>query len=474
MAGQFDAIVTGSGPNGLAAAVYLQQKGLKTAVFEQSTTPGGAVKTNESTLPGFKHDIGSAIHPLAFDSPYFKTMPLADFGLSWIHPDIPFAHPFSDGDAYACYRNIKETALQLGHDSKNYLKLFTRLTDDWNVIAKNILGPFSIPHNPLQMARFGLKAIMPAKFFSGRYFKEDKTRLLFYGAAAHSTLPLTNLATSSFGLVLNILAHKEGWPFPKGGAGKFTDALIAYYCHLGGEIFLNHQVEDIRELPKSSVYLFDLTPRQLLKIKGTNFSATYRNRLSRYKYGAGVFKIDWALSDPIPFLNEKCRNAGTIHLGFSLNEIEKSEAEIHKGNITETPYVLVAQHSLFDETRAPAGKHTGWAYCHVPNGNIVDMTEVIEKQIEKAAPGFKDCIISRTTYNTLQMEDINPNLIGGDINGGRQDITQLFTRPVARLKPYSTPDPKVYICSSSTPPGGGVHGMCGYHAALQAWKDHFI
>lgn len=473
MADQFDAIVIGSGPNGLAAAILLQQKGLKTVLYEQADSPGGAVRTINSTLPGFHHDIGSAIHPLAFDSPFFKTLPLEDYGLKWVHPPIPFAHPFTDGDAYACYTSIEETANQLGKDRKSYINLYTKLLTDWGVIDKNILGPFVLPRHPFRMARFGLKALMPASFFADKFFKEERTKLLFYGAAAHSTLPLTNLATASFGMVLNILAHKTGWPFPQGGAGKLSEALINYYIHLGGELILNQRVIDIQDLPLSKVYLFDITPRQLLNIKGTNFSTGYRNRLSKYKYGAGVFKIDWALSHPIPFKNEKCRKAGTVHLGYSMNEIENSEAVIHKGELTDKPYVLVVQHSIFDNTRAPAGKHTGWAYCHVPHGSTVDMTEYIENQIEIAAPGFRDCIIEKFTYNTQQLEAINPNLIGGDINGGRQDITQLFTRPVARISPYTTSNSRIYICSSSTPPGGGVHGMSGYHAADRAWKDHF-
>ncbi len=473
MSDYYDAIITGSGPNGLAAAVFLQQKGLKTAVFEQAGNMGGATKTQELTLPGFKHDLGSAIHPLCYDSPFFKTLPLEEYGLSWIHPEVPYAHPFSNDSAYACFQSIEETAQQLGTDRENYISLFNRLVNDWPHIAENILGPLTFPKHPVKMGRFGLQALLPARAFANRYFKEDRTKLLFYGAAAHSTLPLTNLATASFGLVLNILGHKVGWPFPKGGAGKIIEALTGYYEHLGGELFLNYRVNDIRELPKASAYLFDVTPKQLLEIKGTRFSSLYRKRLSRYSYGAGVFKIDWALSDPIPFKSEICRKAGTVHLGFSTCEIENSEALVHKERIAESPYVLVAQHTVFDDSRAPEGKHTGWAYCHVPNGSVQDMTEAVENQVEKVAPGFKACILHRTTHNTMQMEAINPNLVGGDINGGKQDITQLFTRPVARISPYSTPDERVYICSSSTPPGGGVHGMCGYNAALKVWKDHF-
>jgi phytoene dehydrogenase-like protein len=473
MSGDYDAIVIGSGPNGFASAIYLQQKGIKTAVFEKAEILGGATRTEEATLPGFLHDIGSAIHPLAFDSPFFKTLPLHEHGLSWVNPEIPFAHPFSDGDAHACYKGIEATAEQLGRDHKKYSDLFSELSHDWKIIAKSILGPFRLPRHPVKLARFGIKALLPAKFFSDMYFKEEKTKLLFYGAAAHSTLPLTNIASASFGLVLNALAHVVGWPFPKGGAGKIVDALAGYYRKIGGEIHTNNEVKDIRDLPIAKAYLCDMTPRQLLNTKGIQFPGLYRTRLANYKYGAGVFKLDWALSEPIPFTNEKCRKAGTVHLGYSTGEIEKSEYYCHKNKLFDKPYVLLAQHSVFDNSRAPVGKHTGWAYCHVPNGNQEDMTEAVENQIEKAAPGFKDCIIHRNARNTVQMELFNPNLIGGDINGGRQDITQMFTRPVARISPYATPDPRIYICSSSTPPGGGVHGMCGYFAARQVLKDHF-
>lgn len=473
MSGDFDAIIVGSGPNGFAAGVYLQQKGLKTAIIEQSSTLGGGVKTLELSLPGFKHDIASAIHPLAFDSPFFKTLPLADHGLEWVHPAIPYAHPFSDGDAFACYPDIDQTAQQLGKDADRYQRLFRKLVSQWKGVANTVLGPISFPRHPLKMADFGIRALMSARFFANSHFREEKTRMFFYGAAAHSTLPLNKLATASFGLVLNIIGHTTGWPFPKGGAGRIIDALGQYYQKLGGKVFTNHLVKDLEELPRSRTYLLDLTPRQILKIRGLHFSSSYIRKLSSYKYGAGVFKIDWALSDPIPFTNDKCRQAGTVHLGYSADEIEASESMIHHHKIPKAPYVLVSQHTVFDPSRAPAGKHTGWAYCHVPNGSSIDMTQAIENQIEIAAPGFKDCIIRRVTHNAPQLEFLNPNLVGGDINGGMQHLGQMFTRPVAWLSPYSTPDPRIYICSSSTPPGGGVHGMCGYHAARRAWKDHF-
>ncbi|MFD2518442.1 phytoene desaturase family protein [Salinimicrobium flavum] len=473
MPSKYDAIIIGSGSNGIAAAIRLQEKGLQTAIFEQAATPGGATRTSELTLPGFKHDVGSAILPLGLASPFFRKLPLAQYGLEWVHPEVAYAHPFEDGTAYACYKDLARTAAQLGEDEQAYLKLFGSLLSDWSKIDNDLLGPIGIPDHPLAFMKFGLKAMPSAQMLANHYFKNERTKVFFYGSAAHSTLPLTNIASASFGLVLTTGAHKYNWPFPKGGAGNFTAALLEHYRSLGGELFLNNPVIDVRDLPNAYAYLFDLTPRQLLRIKGLNFNSLYRNRMENYKYGAGVFKMDWALSEPIPFSSEKCRKAGTIHIGFSKEEIEESEKEIHKNNISGTPYVLVAQHSPFDITRAPEGKHTAWAYIHVPNGSTIDYSGVIENQIERAAPGFKDTILARSKMNTFDLQEFDPNLIGGDINGGKQDITQLFTRPIVKLSPYSTPDPRAYICSSSTPPGGGVHGMCGFHAAEKALHDHF-
>lgn len=470
---KFEAIVIGSGSNGIAAAIRLQQKGLQTAIYEQAATPGGATKTSELTLPGFKHDVGSAILPLGLASPFFRELPLMDFGLEWIFPEVAYAHPFEDGSAFACYKNLGKTAAQLGEDEQAYIKLFGSILRDWDKINYDLLGPLRIPKHPMEFMKFGFKALPSAQMVANHYFKNERTKTFFYGSAAHSTLPLTNLASASFGLVLTASAHKYNWPFPKGGAGNFTNALLGYYKSLGGKLFLNHRVRDIRDLPNSYAYLFDLTPKQLLKIQGLNFTALYRKRMEAYQYGTGVFKMDWALSEPIPFSSEKCRKSATIHIGFTKAEIENSEKEIHNNRMTKTPYVLVAQHSPFDNTRAPEGKHTAWAYIHVPNGSTADYSEVLENQIERAAPGFKNTILARSKMNTRDLENFNPNLIGGDINGGKQDITQLFTRPIIKISPYSTPDPRVYICSSSTPPGGGVHGMCGFHAAGKVMKDHF-
>jgi phytoene dehydrogenase-like protein len=473
MSGTLDVIVVGSGPNGLAGAIYLQQKGLSTMVFEGADLPGGSVSTRELTLPGFKHDLCSAIHPLAVSSPFFCTLPLKDHGLSWIFPDIPFAHPMENGKALAVYRDLAATAGLLGSDRNNYEQVFGKLVQDWEILQHDVLGPVSWPADLRRFLRFIPYAIPSAKTFVHRHFKEADTRTLFYGAAAHSTLALDQFATASFGVILTILAHTTGWPFPLGGAGNITSALITYYQSIGGKLLLGNRVKDLADLPPARACLLDLTPRQILNLRGIKLGWLYRKRLSSYSYGAGAFKIDWALSEPIPFLNDLCRKAGTIHIGFTGEEIEKSEKLIQQGAISDKPFILLAQHSLFDKTRAPAGKHTAWAYCHVPHNDPVDMTDLIERQIEKAAPGFRDCILHRTTHNAHELELLNPNLVGGDINGGKQDITQLFTRPVTRFSPYSTPNPKVYICSSSTPPGGGVHGMCGYHAARKVYRDHF-
>ncbi|MGB5943034.1 MAG: NAD(P)/FAD-dependent oxidoreductase [Leeuwenhoekiella sp.] len=469
----YDAIIIGSGINGLSAAIYLQQQGLNTIIFESADTPGGSTKTEELTLPGFLHDTGSAIHPMAYASPFLKTLPLKEHGLEWIFPEIPYAHPFLDGTAIAAYADLDKTAAQLGIDAKSYRKIFDKIIDHWESLAPDLLGPLSFPKKPLRLAQFGLKALQAAKTLVNNYFTDEKTKAFFYGAAAHSTLPLDAVASSSFGLVLAAMAHKYNWPFPKGGAYKITEALVSYYQSLGGELVLNSPVSDLQSVPKGKCYLFDLTPKQLLKIQNTNLSDSYRKRLMTFKYGAGIFKMDWALSKPIPWRNEKCRKAGTVHLGFTTVEMERSEALAHMGSTVVHPYVLVAQHTLFDPSRAPARKHTAWAYCHVPNGNTEDLSEVIENEIERAAPGFTNTILARASKNTVQMEQFNPNIIGGDINGGKQDITQLFTRPVAKISPYTTSNPHIYLCSSSTPPGGGVHGMCGYHAAKKAFRDHF-
>lgn len=473
MPGRYDAIIVGSGSNGIAAAINLQKRGLSTAIFEQASTPGGATKTQELTLPGYKHDVGASILPMGLASPFFSSLPLQDFGLEWIHPEIAYAHPFLDGTAYACYQDLERTVSQLDEDELAYNKLFQSLLNDWNKIDKDLLGPLKFPAHPIPFLKFGLKALQSAKGLSGNLFKNERTKAFIYGSAAHSALPLSHLASASFGLVLTLSAHKYNWPFPKGGAGNFIKALLDYYKSLGGTLQLNTMVENIHDLPEAYAYLFDVTPKQLLNIKGLDFTTLYQRRLNSYKYGAGVFKIDWALKEPIPFKSQKCQKAGTIHLGFTPQEIEFSEREIYEGRVSAKPYVLVTQHSPFDGSRTPEGKHTAGAYIHVPNGSLENYTEIIENQMERAAPGFRDTILARSVMNTNDLERFDPNLIGGDINGGKQDITQLFTRPVMSMSPYSTPNKKVYLCSSSTPPGGGVHGMCGFNASQKVLKDHF-
>ena len=469
----YDGIIIGSGVNGLSAAIYLQQRGLKTIIYEGGSVPGGSTKTEALTLPGFLHDTGSAIHPMAFASPFLKTLPLEKYGLKWIFPEIPYAHPFLDGSALAAYADVSQTAAQLGVDQKAYNRIFDNLTKKWEGIAPDMLGPLTIPKHPIDFIEFGLKAMLSAERLSNHYFQDEKTKAFFYGASAHATLPLDAWASSAFGLVLSCMAHKYNWPFPEGGAQAIISALVSYYESLGGELVLNAPVTDMRQVPSATTYLCDLTPKQLLKIRNTNLSNFYRKRLSNFKYGAGIFKVDWALDGPIPFTNEKCRKAGTIHLGYSTAELKESEKNCNEGRHTNAPYVLLAQHTVYDKTRAPEGKHTAWAYCHVPNGSTEDRTEAIENQIERVAPGFKKIILARSTKNTKEMQAFNPNIIGGDINGGKQDLTQLFTRPVVKISPYNTSNSQIYLCSSSTPPGGGVHGMCGYHAAKQVFKEHF-
>ncbi|GAB3250184.1 NAD(P)/FAD-dependent oxidoreductase [Larkinella harenae] len=468
----FDAVVVGSGPNGLAAAITLQQAGLSVLIVEGKPQIGGGLRSAELTLPGFVHDTCSAIHPLATGSPFFRTLPLADHGLEYIEPPVAAAHPFDDGTAAVLTRSIDETARLLGPDEKAYLDFFKPLLAQWPRIDADVLGPLSFPKHPIDFAFFGLKALPPSTWL-GNWFKTKQARGLWAGMAAHSIQPLSNFATSAIATVLMTVGHLRGWPLPKGGSQQIANALASYFVSLGGKIETNFYVSDLTQLPSAKAVLFDVTPRQLLQIAGQRFSSLYRWQLNRYRYGMGVFKIDWALDGPIPFTAEGCRRAGTVHLGNTLEEIAASEQQAARGGHPEKPYVLLAQQSLFDETRAPAGQHTAWAYCHVPNGSTLDQTTAIENQIERFAPGFRDRILARHTMNSVQMQEHNPNYIGGDINGGIIDIGQLFTRPAMRWSPYRTSAKGLYICSSSTPPGGGVHGMCGYQAAQRALKDLF-
>ncbi|MES2375598.1 MAG: NAD(P)/FAD-dependent oxidoreductase [Bacteroidota bacterium] len=468
----FDAIVVGSGPNGLAAAILMQQQGLSVLLLEGKDEIGGGLRSAELTLPGFTHDVCSAIHPLALASPFFKTLPLADFGLEYIPPTLNAAHPFDNGTAAVLDRSIKNTADYLGTDAKAYTALMRELTGAWPLIDQDALGPLHFPRHPLVMAQFGLKALSSAETFVKR-FKTTEARGLFGGMAAHAIQPLSNLSTTAIGLVLMATGHLKGWPIPKGGSMSIANALAGYFKSIGGTIETGAYIQSLDQLPSAQAVLFDVTPKQLLQIAGHKFSSIYKGQLERYRYGMGVFKIDWALDGPIPFTAAECREAGTIHLGNTFEEIAAGELQTSRGRQAEKPFVLLAQQSLFDSSRAPEGKHTAWAYCHVPNGSTQDMTAAIEAQVERFAPGFKDLILAKHTMNTAQVEAYNPNYIGGDINGGILDIGQLFTRPALRWSPYKTSAKGLYICSSSTPPGGGVHGMCGYNAAKKALSDIF-
>ncbi|SDT20187.1 Phytoene dehydrogenase-related protein [Mucilaginibacter mallensis] len=468
----FDAIVVGSGPNGLAAAILLQQKGLSVLIVEGKSEIGGGLRSAELTLPGFTHDICSAIHPLAAGSPFFKTLPLADHGLAYIYPEIAGAHPFDDGTAAVLKKSVEETARLLGVDEQAYLNLMQPVVNDWPLIAPDVLGPLHFPKHPLAMARFGLPALTSAAYLAHR-FDTEKAKGLLAGMAAHSMQPLTNVATSAIALVLIASGHLQGWPIPKGGSNSIANALASYFISIGGKIETDFYVRSLEQLPSSHAVLFDVSPKQLLQIAGHKFSSLYKWQLERYRYGMGVFKVDWALDAPIPFTAPECTQAGTIHIGNTMREIAYTEQQTWSGSHPEKPFVLLAQQSLFDSTRAPAGKHTVWAYCHVPNGSTVDMTSAIENQIERFAPGFKERILARHTMNTAQVEEYNPNYIGGDINCGVIDIGQLFTRPALRWSPYKTSAKGIYLCSAATPPGGGVHGMCGYYAAKRVLKDVF-
>jgi phytoene dehydrogenase-like protein len=467
-----DAVVVGSGPNGLAAAITLAQEGLSLLVLEAAETIGGGARSAELTLPGFIHDVCSAVHPLAAGSPFFRTLPLAENGLEWIHPPAPLAHPFDDGTAAMLERSVEATGETLGRDATAYRKLMAPLVADWDKLAIDLLGPLRLPpRHPLALARFGWHAISSARGLAERLFEDERARALFGGMAAHSMIPLDQPPTAAFGLVIGLLGHAVGWPLPRGGSQRLTDALAYYLRSLGGEVVTGVHVQSLDELPPAGAVLCDVTPRQLVRIAGQRLPAGYRHKLAGYRYGPGVFKVDWALDGPIPWQATECTRAGTLHLGGTLEEMAAAERVVWRGEHPEKPYVLVVQPSLFDATRAPAGKHTAWAYCHVPHASTFDMTERIEAQIERFAPGFRDLILARSVKSAVAMERYNPNCIGGDINGGVQDLGQLFTRPVFRLVPYSTPLKGLYICSSSTPPGGGVHGMCGYFAAQAALRD---
>ena len=464
-----DAIVIGSGPNGLAGAIVLAQAGWKVTVFEAEPTVGGGARSAELTRPGFVHDVCSAVHATSLASPFFRTLPLGNYGLEFIDPPASIAHPFDDGTAAIVERSVERTAASLGRDAGAYERVFGRLQRSWPEIESTVLGPLRWPEHPFAAAAFGLRAVRSAAGFARTTFAEERTRALFGGIAAHGLVPLDKALTAGFGLVLGVMAHLVGWVIPRGGAQKITDALVAHLRTLGGEVIADHRVTSLDELPPARAVLCDLSPQPFLRIAGARLPASYRHSLERYQYGMGVFKMDWALDAPIPWTAAECARSATVHLCGTLAEAERSEQQAWSGTAAERPFVLLAQPTLFDPSRAPAGKHTAWAYCHVPGGSTVDMQPRIEAQIERFAPGFRDRILARSVMSPAEVETHNANYVGGDIGSGIANLSQFFTRPTWRT--YSTPVRGLYLCSASTPPGVGVHGMCGYFAAQRALAD---
>jgi phytoene dehydrogenase-like protein len=458
----------GAGPNGLAAAVTLAEAGRSVLVLEARDTIGGGTRTAELTLPGFRHDVCSAVHPLTAASPFFQSLGL---DLEFVEPPAALAHPLDGGSAVLARRSLTETAQGLGSDEGRYRRLIVPFVEGWRALRDDVLSPLAtVPRHPVRLSRFGLTGLRSAVGLAEARFETERARALFAGAAAHSFLPLERAASASFGLVLLTLAHVSGWPSPRGGSQAIADALAERLRSLGGEIQTGTEISALSQLPPSRVVLCDITPRQLVALAGDTLPGRYRQRLARWRYGPGVFKADFALDGPIPWRAPEVAQAGTVHLGGTLDEVARSEREVWQGRHPERPFVLLAQPTLFDDTRAPDGKHVAWAYCHVPNGSTFDMRERIEDQIERFAPGFRDRILACSARTTAELEHENANLIGGDISGGANTLWQLVARPVLRPSPYSTPLPWLYLCSSSTPPGGGVHGMCGHLAARAALR----
>lgn len=470
---EYDAVVVGAGPNGLAAAITLVEAGLKVLIIESSNTIGGGSRTVELTLPGFHHDVCSAIHPMQVASPFFANRDFSKYGLEKIWAPIEAAHPLDDGSVACLYKGLDKTSLALPEvDQESFRKFFEPVYHQWDLIRQDVLGPISLPQHLIPYMQFGFKSLQSAKMVSNK-FKHPGTKALWAGMAAHSMQPLESLTTAAIGIVLATVGLHYGWPMIKGGSQNIANAMGQYFVEKGGEIQTSTHIRSLSQLPHCKAILFDLTPRQVMDIAGEKFSSFYRWQLSQFKYGMGVFKMDFAVDQLIPFKNPLCNEAGTVHLGGTFEEIATCESKIWKGQHSDNPYILLTQQSRFDPTRAPEGHHTVWAYCHTPPGSTTDMSEVIENQIERFAPGFKKTILAKHSYNSQQMEAYNNNYIGGDIGGGVVNITQLVNRPALRFSPYRTSAKGMYICSSSTPPGGGVHGQCGYHAAQQVLKDLF-
>ena len=468
---EYDAVIVGSGPNGLAAGITIAQAGRSVLILEAKDTIGGGTRTKELTIPRFRHDVCSAVHPLALASSFFRSLDLGPHGLEWVHPPIPLAHPLNDGPAALLERSVEATAEGLGPDANRYRRLIGPAVRDWDKIVLELLKPLGFPRSPLPLLLFGSRAMRSAVGLARSWFNAGRAQALFAGNAAHAIFPLQRLSSAGFGLMLSISAHAVGWPIARGGSQAIADALASRFVSLGGKIRVGAPVSSMSDLPKASAVLFDVTPRRLAEIAGSIFPASYLERLRKHQYGSGVFKVDWALSGPIPWSDPHCAQAGTLHLGGSLEEIAAAELDVWRGIIPEKPFVLLSQPSLFDSTRAPEGFHTAWAYCHVPNGCAADVTQRIEAQVERFAPGFRSLILERHAMSPSEMETYNANYVGGDIAGGVQSFRKLFVMPLGRWRAYSTPVKGIYICSSSTPPGAGVHGMCGHLAAKLALKQ---